>query len=88
MLTPTLAALLAAVEAFREEWQVPPSRRELCERLGITSTASVHALVEALQADGLVRHVPRMARSLVVTDAGRAALRAYRAEQQTGEGAP
>jgi SOS-response transcriptional repressor LexA len=80
-LTPQQAATLEAILRWRAEWHVAPSRRELVSMAGLASTRTAHALLERMAEAGLLRVVPRMARSAVVTDMGRRALARYRARR-------
>jgi repressor LexA len=49
----------------------PPSVRDLCALLGISSTNGVREHLDALERRGLVKRMERVARSLVLTDSGR-----------------
>lgn len=46
----------------------PPSIREIAEHVGLTSTATVHHHLRALEAKGLLRRTAGRSRALVVTD--------------------
>lgn len=66
----TLAALQAIAAAISEEG-FPPTVRELCVRLGVSSTNGVNEHLQRLADAGLVRRLGRgRARALAVTTEG------------------
>ena len=46
----------------------PPAVREICEAVGLKSTASVHAHLESLEKRGYIRRDPSKPRAIEVTD--------------------
>ncbi|HZS02226.1 MAG TPA: helix-turn-helix domain-containing protein [Chloroflexota bacterium] len=65
-------AVLRALAARRGTY--PPTLRELARELGLRSTSSVYARLTRLRYMGLVAFEERRARTLRLTDAGRALL--------------
>ena len=52
----------------------PPSIRELCDALGLQSTATIAAHLQTLERHGLLQAMPFSPRSRVLTDAAKALL--------------
>ncbi len=46
----------------------PPTVREICEEVGLKSTSSVHAHLEQLEANGLIRRDPTKPRAIEIVD--------------------
>lgn len=72
----TAAALrvLRAVADLIDEGPYLPTVREVSWRVGYASPSTTHAVLHALREEGLVSWHPASPRTLLVTDAGRAAL--------------
>jgi repressor LexA len=56
--------VLAAIDAFRAEHGYPPSVREIGERVGLSSTSTIHAHLKALERRGLITRDPTKPRAL------------------------
>ena len=56
--------VLAAIDAFRAEHGYPPSVREIGERVGLSSTSTIHAHLKALERRGLISRDPTKPRAL------------------------
>jgi repressor LexA len=65
-----ILAILQSVETIG----VPPTLRELCAALGLTSVNTVEEHMQRLVTKGLIRRMSGMARAVVVTEAGKAAI--------------
>ena len=63
--------VLHGISRLTRAFGFPPSLRDLCELLGIESTNGVNDHLHALERQGLISRRERIARSLVLTDAGR-----------------
>lgn len=63
---------LSAISDMNQKAGVPPSVRELADRLGISSTAA-HARLDRLEEKGLLLPRAGRARNLLLTEAGLAA---------------
>ncbi len=46
----------------------PPTVREICEEVNLSSTSSVHAHLESLEKKGLIRRDPTKGRAIEITD--------------------
>jgi CRP/FNR family transcriptional regulator len=79
--------ILRQLRRAEEEGQMP-SYRELAEAFGWTAVATVREHVVALKTKGLVSLAPHQARSLRLTEAGRAAASAAATRRQTLEAVP
>ncbi len=66
--------LLRKLHAFIEEHGYPPSRRDLARLLEVNSTNTIQGFVSKLVALGFLK-VGEGARALVITEAGKAAVR-------------
>jgi repressor LexA len=58
------AQVLQAIEAFKAEHGYPPSVREIGERVGLSSTSTIHAHLKALERRGLISRDPTKPRAL------------------------
>src|ERR1700729_3921364 len=58
------AQVLQAIEAFRVEHGYPPSVREIGERVGLSSTSTIHAHLKALERRGLISRDPTKPRAM------------------------
>jgi repressor LexA len=58
------AQVLQAIEAFKVEHGYPPSVREIGERVGLSSTSTIHAHLKALERRGLITRDPTKPRAL------------------------
>jgi repressor LexA len=58
------AQVLQAIEAFKDEHGYPPSVREIGERVGLSSTSTIHAHLKALERRGLISRDPTKPRAL------------------------
>src|SRR5580698_138530 len=56
--------VLAAIDAFRAEHGYPPSVREIGERVGLSSTSTIHAHLKALERRGLISRDPTKPRAM------------------------
>ena len=56
--------VLAAIDAFRNEHGYPPSVREIGERVGLSSSSTIHAHLKALEKRGLISRDPTKPRAL------------------------
>ncbi|MEO7203056.1 MAG: transcriptional repressor LexA [Candidatus Tumulicola sp.] len=56
--------VLAAIDAFRAEHGYPPSVREIGERVGLSSTSTIHAHLKALERRGLITRDPTKPRAM------------------------
>ncbi|HEY1681830.1 MAG TPA: transcriptional repressor LexA [Candidatus Tumulicola sp.] len=56
--------VLAAIDAFRAEHGYPPSVREIGQRVGLSSTSTIHAHLKALERRGLISRDPTKPRAL------------------------
>ncbi len=52
--------------SFYEEHSYPPTVREICKAVGLSSTSTVHAHLTKLEQRGLISHKPSKQRSIVV----------------------
>lgn len=57
---------LDAIVDFKEEHGIPPSQRELCDALGVSSTNAVRGLLEALEKKGAITRTEGKARAIRV----------------------
>lgn len=55
--------------SYSQEHAYPPSVREICEAVGLTSTATVHVHLKNLERSGLITRDPSKQRSIQVVDA-------------------
>lgn len=65
------AKLLGFVVGFVDDNGYPPTLREVCKAVGVRSTNGIREHLRALIHAGLLVRYPKIARGLVVTDAGR-----------------
>lgn len=70
-LTKRQAQVLELISTWTEENGYPPSVREIGEALGLSSSATVHAHLEALEAKGYLHREGTKSRSLTISDKGR-----------------
>lgn len=70
-LTKRQAQVLELISTWTEENGYPPSVREIGEALGLSSSATVHAHLEALEAKGYLHREGAKSRSLTISDKGR-----------------
>lgn len=74
-LSPRQLDTLRFIVGYSDLEGYPPSIREIARGLGIASTNGVKEFLDALRKKGaILRRPPGMARAIVVTPAGRAAL--------------
>lgn len=66
---------LRFIAAFTREHCYPPTRRELCEGIGIASTNAAAQHLDALERKALITRTPMVSRGLVLTAAGKAILK-------------
>lgn len=59
-------AVLEAILAYTKEHKYPPSVRELCDMLNLSSSSTVHGYLERLKIHGLVSWEPGSPRTLRV----------------------
>lgn len=65
-------AALAAIQSYTEDHGYPPSRRDLCELLGLASPATVQRRIESLERRGLIRTQRGIPRSIIISTIGKA----------------
>ena len=65
-------ALVEAIAHHQVAHAYPPTIRELQERLGFSSTSVVAYSLDQCESLGLIERVPRLARAVTLTAAGRA----------------
>ncbi|HVM66246.1 MAG TPA: transcriptional repressor LexA [Acidimicrobiales bacterium] len=58
--------ILEFIDRTQRERGYPPSVREICEAVGLTSTSTVHAHLSTLQKQGLLRRDPTKPRAIEV----------------------
>ena len=56
--------ILDVIVAFTAEWGYPPSVREIGERVGLSSSSTIHAHLKALEKRGLISRDPTKPRAL------------------------
>ncbi|RKH14329.1 hypothetical protein D7V97_03345 [Corallococcus sp. CA053C] len=69
--------VLAYVHAFKAAHEMAPTARELCERFGWTSTNAAHEYFGRLEQLRLLTRQAKAARSLRLTESGKALAQAY-----------
>jgi repressor LexA len=69
-LTPQRVGVLQRLSWFEREHSYPPSMRELADLLELRSPSTVHAHLESLERQGLVRRKPQTARRWTATRLG------------------
>lgn len=67
-LTPMQAEALQAIRDLTRERGYPPTVRELCTALEVSSPSTVHAHLGQLARKGYISRDPRKPRAMVVTD--------------------
>ncbi len=70
-LTPRQREILAFIKRQIREKGYPPSVREICQAVGLSSPSTVHGYLDRLEERGLVRRAPAKPRALEVLDADR-----------------
>lgn len=65
-LTPRQSAALDVIRDCLDERGYPPSVREMCDRLGLSSSSSAASLLSALEEKGWVRRVRNQPRAIEV----------------------
>ena len=63
--------ILAYIKAEIEQKGYPPSVREICQAVGLKSTATVHGHLNALEEQGLIRRDATKPRAMEVVDSPR-----------------
>jgi repressor LexA len=66
ILTAKRREILDFIERQQRERGYPPSVREICEAVGLTSTSTVHSHLETLQKQGFLRRDPTKPRAIEV----------------------
>jgi len=66
-LTPTRRRILEFISAHTRERSFPPSIREICEAVGLSSPATVKNHLDVLLAAGYLKSDPQRPRTLIVT---------------------
>lgn len=64
------SAILDFIKAAIEKKGYPPSVREICSAVGLSSPSTVHAHLNALEEKGYIRRDPQKPRALEVLDTG------------------
>ncbi len=62
--------ILDVIRAFTAEQGYPPSVREIGERVGLSSSSTIHAHLKALERRGLIHRDPTKPRALRSSDSG------------------
>lgn len=75
--------VLREIRRFQRKHGYTQSVRELCEALGVSSTATIQSHLNALSRKGCVTRIPNTERSLVITEAGHAVLNGSVEEART-----
>lgn len=92
MLTQRQLQLLRFIQAFQNEWGVPPSFEEMRVALGLKSKSGVHRLISGLEERGHLRRLHYRARALELTrgsgDAAAPAASGSRSDKAGGRSAP
>ena len=60
--------ILKAIRHFTEKRKYPPSVRELCKMVGLTSSGNMHRHLEALKVNGYITWEPSMPRTITVIE--------------------
>lgn len=60
--------IYAFIVAYAQTHAYPPSVREICEAVGLTSTATVHTHLKKLEQQGLIVRDPARQRSIRITE--------------------
>ena len=68
MLTDTQAGVLAFIQRFRSEYQMPPTREEIRHHFGWNSPNSAQAVLIALEKKGRIKIMLGKARGIYVLD--------------------
>ena len=63
-LTEKQRRVLSYIEQEVARWNYPPSVREICKALGISSTATVHSYLDILEEKGYIEKVPTKPRAI------------------------
>ena len=64
--------ILDYIVAYAKEHSYPPSVREICAGVGLTSTSTVHAHLNQLERRGLIEHGKSKQRTIRIADAAEA----------------
>lgn len=75
-MTPTQLRYLRAIDKLTKRRGFPPSIREICRELNMSSANASWQVIDRLIKVGMVTRGPRISRSLVITESGRMALEA------------
>ena len=59
-------AVLGFLTEYFGQYGWAPSYREICEGTGVKSTSQVPPLLDSLEADGYIRHRPRVSRAIAL----------------------
>lgn len=62
--------VLAFVHKFRESHQYGPTVREIAKAVGWSSTSTAHHVLSVLERDGLLSQVPKIPRTIALTEKG------------------
>lgn len=76
--TPRQLEVLRYIASSLRARAIPPTIREICERFGWASTIAAVDHLAALERKGLVTRIARVARGLMISEAGAEALRPSR----------
>lgn len=74
--------VLAAIDSLSMACGYPPSIRELCTELGVSSNNAIFEQLAALEGLGLIARKPKLARSVLLTELGRKLLKTRRGSGQ------
>ena len=77
-LTDRQADVLRAIADLTERRPYPPTIREIQSEVGASSTSVASYRIRALERMGYVNRTPRIARGIVITEAGRDLLKSLR----------
>jgi len=61
-------AIYEFIVSYYEEHAYPPTVREICRAVGLSSTSTVHTHLNKLEQRGLIRRDPAKQRSIVITE--------------------
>ncbi|MBA1434727.1 transcriptional repressor LexA [Bombilactobacillus bombi] len=69
-------AILQCIYDYIKSRSYPPTVREICEEVGLSSTSTVHGYLSRLQSHGFLQRNPTKPRALEITNAGLEAINA------------
>lgn len=69
-LTTRQRQILEYIRACVHQYGYPPSVREICQEVGLSSTSTVHSYLQALEEKGYIRRNPTKNRNIALVDEG------------------